>query len=138
MDFEKAYDLIDWGYLNDVMIKMVFLTLWRKWINECIRTATASVLVSGSPTCEFSLGRDLSQGEPLSPFLFLLAAEGFNVLMDSLLANNLFSGYRVGSSDLTVVSHLQFADDTLIVGENLGVIIGPCVLFFFSLKSCRV
>jgi len=118
VDFEKAYDSIDWGYLDDVMIKMGFPTLWRKWINECIRTATASVLVNGSPTDEFSLGRGLRQGDPLSPFLFMLAAEGFNVLMDSLVANNLFSGYMVGSSDLTAVSHLQFADDTLILGEK--------------------
>ena len=116
MDFEKAYDSIDWGYLDEVMLKMSFPTLWRKWIKECISTATASVLVNGSPTDEFSLGRGLRQGDPLSPFLFLLAVEGFHVLMESLSANNLFTGYKVGISDTTIVSHLQFADDTLILG----------------------
>jgi len=118
VDFEKAYDSIDLGYLDEVMGKMGFPALWRKWIKECIGTATASVLVNGSPTDEFSLGRGLRQGDPLSPFLFLLAAEGFNVLMESLLANNLFSGYQVGDSNMAVVSHLQFADDTLILGEK--------------------
>jgi len=116
VDFEKAYDSIDFDYLDEVMRNMGFPTLWRKWINECIRTATASVLVNGSPTDEFSLGRGLRQGDPLSPFLFLLAAEGFHVLMESLKVNDLFVGYTVGRSDMTVVSHLQFADDTLILG----------------------
>jgi len=97
---------------------MGFPTLWRKWIKECIGLATASVLVNGSPTDEFPLGRGLRQGDPLSPLLFLLAAEGFNVLMKSLSGNNLFTGYTVGSSEPVTVSHLQFADDTLILRKK--------------------
>ncbi|XP_039683022.1 secreted RxLR effector protein 78-like [Medicago truncatula] len=112
VDFEKAYDSVDWGYLVAVMKKMEFPVLWRKWIKECVTTATASILVNGSPTEEFPLQRGLRQGDPLSPFLFLLAAEGMNVLMSSVVGNNLFTGYTVGSSNPTVVSHLQFADDT--------------------------
>jgi len=118
VDFEKAYDSIDWGYLQEVMLKMGFPTLWRKWIKECVGTATASILVNGSPTGEFQLGRGLRQGDPLSPFLFLLAAEGFNVLMNSLSDSNLFTGYTVGGRDSVTVSHLQFADDTLILGNK--------------------
>ena len=118
VDFEKAYDMVDWGYLDEVMSKMGFPTLWRKWIKECVGTATASVLVNGSPTDEFPLGRGLRQGDPLSPFLFLLAAEGFNVLMESLNQNNLFSGFQLGINASITVSHLQFADDTLILGDK--------------------
>ncbi|MCI13322.1 cysteine-rich receptor-like protein kinase, partial [Trifolium medium] len=46
VDFEKAYDSVDWGYLDDVMGRMSFPTLWRKWIKECVCTASASVLVN--------------------------------------------------------------------------------------------
>ncbi|CAJ2644440.1 unnamed protein product [Trifolium pratense] len=118
VDFEKAYDSVDWGYLDAVMGRMAFPNLWRKWIRECVCTATASVLVNGSPTDEFSLRRGLRQGDPLSPFLFLLAAEGLNVLMEAMVARNLFTGYSIGGQGSVSVSHLQFADDTLLMGTK--------------------
>jgi hypothetical protein len=118
VDFEKAYDSVDWGYLDTVMNKMVFPLLWRKWIKECVSTSTASILVNGGPTDEFPLQRGLRQGDPLSPFLFLLAAEGLNVMMNSVVANNLYTGYGVGTTNSVVVSHLQFADDTLLLGTK--------------------
>ena len=116
VDFEKAYDSVDWGYLDEVMGKMMFPTLRRKWMRECISTATASVLVNGSPTDEFQMERGLRQGDPLSPFLFLLAAEGLNVLMTSAVNLNLFTGYFIGTHNPTMLSHLQFADDTRLLG----------------------
>ncbi|PNX58915.1 cysteine-rich receptor-like protein kinase, partial [Trifolium pratense] len=100
------------------MASMSFPTLWRKWIRECVGTATASILVNGSPTDEFPLERGLRQGDPLSPFLFLLAAEGLNVLMEAMVERNLFVGYSLGESDPISVSHLQFADDTLLMGAK--------------------
>ena len=141
VDIEKAYDTVDWGYLDEVMSKMGFLTLWRKWIKECVGTARASVLVNGSPTDEFPLGRELRQGDPLSPFLFLLAAEGFNVLMESLTRNNLFLGFQVGINALTTVSHLQFADDTLLLGNKSWANIRAMraiLLLFQSLSELKV
>jgi hypothetical protein len=118
VDFEKAYDSVDWDYLDEVMGKMAFPVLWRKWIKECVRTATASVLVNGSPTEEFPLERGLRQGDPLSPFLFLVAAEGLHVLMEAVVDQNMFTGYRVGEQDPVAVSHLRFADDTLLLGAK--------------------
>jgi len=76
----------------------------------------ALFVLNGSPTYEFPLQRGLLQGDPLSPFLFLLAAEGLNVMMSAVVAANLFTGYGVGSNNSLVVSHLQFADDTLRLG----------------------
>ena len=60
----------------------------------------------------------MRQGDPLSPFLFLLAAEGLNVLMSVAVNVNLFTGYLVGAQAPTVISHLQFADDTLLIGAK--------------------
>ncbi|CAJ2666971.1 unnamed protein product [Trifolium pratense] len=118
VDFEKSYDSVDWGYLDKAMERMLFPTLWRKSIKECVGTTTTSILVNGSSTDEFPLERGLRQGDPLSPFLFLLAAEGLNVLMETMVTRNFFTGYEVGVTDPFVVSHLQFADDTLLLGDK--------------------
>ncbi|XP_039687884.1 uncharacterized protein [Medicago truncatula] len=91
VDFEKAYDSVDLKYLDAVMVKMNFPTIWQK---------------------------GLRQGEPLSPFLFLLAAEGLNVLMKAVVGAQLFTGYGVGGANDVRVTHLQFTDDTLIIGEK--------------------
>jgi len=118
VDFEKANDSVDWGYLDVVMEQMSFPLLWRKWVRECVSTATASVLVNDSPTEEFQLFRGLRQGDPLSPFLFLLAAEGLNILKKAMVDSQLFEGYRVGAASSVVLSHLQFASDTLLLGAK--------------------
>jgi hypothetical protein len=83
---------------------------------ECVTSASASVLVNGSPTDEFIFERGLREGDPLSPFLFLLAPEGLNVMMNTMVDNGLFSGYNVGAQAALTVTHLQFADDTLLIG----------------------
>lgn len=62
--------------------------------------------------------RGLRQGDPLSPFLFLLAAEGLNVLMSVAVNVNLFTGYLVGAQAPIMLPHLQFADDTLLIGTK--------------------
>jgi len=118
VDFKKAYDSVEWNYFDVVMGKMAFPVLWQKWIKECVSTATASVLVNGSPSDEFKLERGLREGDPLSPFLYLLAAEGLNIMMSAMVTNNLFVGYKVGTNNPMVVSYLQFADDTLLVGTK--------------------
>lgn len=78
VDFEKAYNLVHHKYLDSVLFNMNFPTLWWKWILECVGSATASVLVNGCPTEEFPIERGLREGDPLSPFLFLLDVEGFD------------------------------------------------------------
>jgi len=141
VDFEKAYDSVDLKYLDEVIKRMNFPTLWRKWMSECVGTATASVLVNGSPTDEFNIECGLRQGDPLSPFLFLLAAEGLNVLMLSLLEAELFQGYKVGRGEDMCLSHLQFTDDTLIIGKKswLNVRSMRAVLLIFEqLSGLRV
>jgi hypothetical protein len=75
------------------MAKMGFSTKWRQWIMTCVSSATVSVLVNGSPTNEFSMRRGLRQGDPLSPFMFLIAAEGLNVMLKASVDSGLFKGY---------------------------------------------
>jgi hypothetical protein len=75
-----------------------------------------SVLVNGSPTVDFNVRKGLRQGDPLSPFLFLLVVEGLSALLKKAVDSNLFHGYKV--SDNIKFHSLQFADDTILVGEG--------------------
>jgi hypothetical protein len=118
VDFEKAYDSVDWDFLEFVMSKMNFPSKLRKWIRESLSSAMISVLINGSPTKEFKMERGLRQGDPLSPFLFLMVAEGFNCLMSKAVMDKEFLGYGVGSDEELTISHLQFADDTLVIGKR--------------------
>ncbi|XP_071704379.1 uncharacterized protein [Rutidosis leptorrhynchoides] len=78
-----------------------------------LKSATVSVLVNGSPTSEFSLERGIRQGDPLSPFLFIIAGEGLNLLAKATYEHMFFKGLNIGSEKI-LLSHLQFADD---IGE---------------------
>ncbi|GKB66441.1 putative RNA-directed DNA polymerase [Tanacetum coccineum] len=116
LDFEKADDSIEWGFLMAIMKKMGFGNKWCKWVDSCLRSTSISILVNGSPTREFSMEREVRQGDPLSPFLFILAAEGLNALTKEAVSKSIFKGIRVGEDEV-LVSHLQYADDTIIFGE---------------------
>nr|GFA46610.1 cysteine-rich receptor-like protein kinase [Tanacetum cinerariifolium] len=89
---------------------------WCKWIEACQTLTSISVLVSGSPTPEFKMKRRVRQDDPLSPFLYLVAAGEFNVTIKEVVSCEYFIGVKIGSSAIPV-SHLQYVDDTLIFGE---------------------
>jgi len=82
----------------------------------CVCGGSMSILVNGSPTEEISIHRGLKQGDSLAPFLFLLVAEGFSGLMRKATKASLFEGFEIGRNGL-VVTHLQYADDTLCIGK---------------------
>ncbi|GJR56771.1 RNA-directed DNA polymerase, eukaryota, reverse transcriptase zinc-binding domain protein [Tanacetum coccineum] len=77
LDFEKAFDYLDWGFLDHIMTQMGFSGKWRMWIRGCLKSAYGSVLAK---------------------------------------SRNLFEGIKVGSLEVDI-SHLQFADDALIIGK---------------------
>jgi hypothetical protein len=116
VDFEKAYDSVEWSFLDYMLGRFGFCSKWKDWIRACVFTGNMSILVNGSPTEEINIQRGLKQGDPLAPFLFLLVAEGLGGLMKRAVELGSFRGFRVGGCNVTI-SHLQYADDTLCVGE---------------------
>ncbi|KAL4560381.1 hypothetical protein LXL04_032531 [Taraxacum kok-saghyz] len=116
VDFEKAFDSVNWNYLESIMLQMGFGVKWVSWIRGCLSSSRASVLINGSATKEFPISKGVRQGDPMSPFLFIIAMEGLNTVMKSATQQNLFQGIAIPNSDVSI-SHLFYADDALFVGE---------------------
>ena len=116
LDIEKAYDHIRWDFLLKMLERMGFGSKWIRWINWCISTATFSVLINGSPSGFFRSFRGLRQGDPLSPYLFVIGMEALSCLLKRAVEGNFISGCRFGGRDggEIVISHLLYADDTII------------------------
>ena len=92
---------------------------------QCVITTSFSILINGSPYSFFKPKRGLRQGDPLSPFLFILTTEVLARLIEREAANNKIIGYKL-APNLTLITHLQFADDLFIFAqsdeENMGSI----------------
>jgi hypothetical protein len=116
VDFEKAYDSVDWKFLDYMLRRFGFEDKWRNWIRACVFGGNLSVLVNGCPSNEMNIARGLKQGDPLAPFLFLLVAEGLGGLMKAAVASGLFGGVVV-ENQMQQVSRLQYADDSVFIGE---------------------
>ncbi|XP_057426328.1 uncharacterized protein LOC130719736 [Lotus japonicus] len=134
LDFAKAYDNIDWDFLLDLLKEMNFGDKWITWISNCITTASLAILVNDTPTEFFKIEKGLRQGDPLSPLLFNICANGLSCLLNQVLGEELFSGVRIGPE--LAINHLQFADDTLLFCENnqeqLDILCNIVVSFLFA------
>ncbi|KAK2396583.1 hypothetical protein QL285_058230 [Trifolium repens] len=103
-------DTVNWSFLEYIMRRMGFA------MGACIFNSSMSVLVNGSPTGDFVVGKGLRQGDPLSPFLFLLVDEGLFHLMKKVVGSGSFVGFKVNNE--LQFHTLQFADDTILVGDG--------------------
>ena len=113
LDMSKAYDRVEWSFLKHMMLKLGFPATYTTLVMNCVKSATFSVLVNGQPSRTFTPTRGLRQGDPLSPFLFVLCAEGLSVLLRDAEEKKLIHGVKIGRR-VSPISHLFFADDSLL------------------------
>ena len=113
LDMSKAYDRVEWAYMEKVLVKMGFNERWVQLMTLCITTASYSILINGEPQGEISPTRGLRQGDPLSPYLFLMCTEGLHGLIRKAATKGDIRGVSICQNE-PKITHLLFADDSLI------------------------
>nr|GEU52410.1 putative RNA-directed DNA polymerase, eukaryota, reverse transcriptase zinc-binding domain protein [Tanacetum cinerariifolium] len=119
VDFEKAFDNVRWDYLDGILSNFGFGTKWRGWIQSFLSSARGSILVNGSPTLEFQFHKGLKQGDPLSPYLFILVMESLHLSFNNILNAGIFKGIRI--DDTLSLSHLFMPMMQFSLSKLMGV-----------------
>ncbi|CAA7027491.1 unnamed protein product [Microthlaspi erraticum] len=111
-DMSKAYDRVEWPFVEALMRKMGFAEQWIVWMMRCITSVKYKVLINGQPRGQITPHRGLRQGDPLSPYLFILCAEILITNLKKAEEMKRITGLKVARAS-PAVSHLLFADDSL-------------------------
>ncbi|KAL5577239.1 hypothetical protein UlMin_018938 [Ulmus minor] len=112
----KAYDRVEWSFIREVMKKLGFSEGWIKKVMDCVTSVYYSLLINGENVGYIRPSRGLRQGDPLSPYLFLLCAEGLSSFIHTFERTGQLQGMQCGTNGPTI-SHLFFADDSLLFVE---------------------
>jgi hypothetical protein len=113
LDMSKAYDRIEWDFLEAMCRKLGFADRWINLIMPCVRTVSFSVLINGRPSGQFIPTRGLRQGNPLSPYLFILCAEALCSSINKAVRDGDIHGVPISRKGFRI-NQLYFADDCLL------------------------
>lgn len=111
-DISKAYDRVEWAFLDRAMKSLGFSDRWCSVMMKCVTSVKYQVLINGTPYGDIKPSRGLRQGDPLSPYLFVLCTEILVQMIKKAEEKQLLSGLKVARG-APAVSHLLYADDSL-------------------------
>ena len=112
IDLCKAFDTLNWGFLRRVMASFGFPALFIDWTMSCISGTMLSVKLNGAIEGYFAAQSGLRQGDPMSPYLFVMAMEVLTACLSNHCSRPPFK-FHWKTKDLGI-SHITFADDILL------------------------
>jgi len=113
LDVSKAFDRVEWAFLSGMMVRLGFPEDWINRVMSCVTTPSFSVRINGKAYGNIIPSRRLCQGDPLSPYLFLLCAKGFTSLLSKAEYERQLHGVQI-CRRVPSISNLLFVDDSLI------------------------
>ncbi|XP_023634308.1 uncharacterized protein LOC111829455 [Capsella rubella] len=111
-DMSKAYDRVEWEFVERLLRKFGFSEKWISWVMFCVSSVEYNVLINGQPQGSIIPERGLRQGDPLSPYIFILCTEVLIANIRRAEGAKQISGIKVANKS-PPISHLLFADDSL-------------------------
>ncbi|KAL9661180.1 hypothetical protein QQ045_026002 [Rhodiola kirilowii] len=112
VDISKAYDRVEWDFLEVMMRSLGFPEEWISMVMKCIKSVSYTVRVNDLVTEEIKPGRGIRQGDPLSPFLFLICSEWLNLKVKESQGRRKLKGVKICRS-APEITHMLFADDII-------------------------
>ncbi|XP_031096825.1 uncharacterized protein LOC116001061 [Ipomoea triloba] len=109
----RPLDRMEWSFLRKMLLALGFVVEWVNLIMLCVTTVSYSFLVNGENAGQVIPTHGIRQGDPLSPYLFIICAEGLSLLLQQVESRGLFHGCRVARG-APPISHLFFAYDSLL------------------------
>ncbi|XP_074328485.1 uncharacterized protein LOC141666397 [Apium graveolens] len=113
LDVSKAYDRVNWKYLQSRMVSLGFCKQWIDWVMRCVTMVSYDFCFNGVSIGPIIPRRGLRQGDPIFPYLFLFCVECLSNALDVAASSGQISGCRI-SLNAPVITHLLFVDDSFL------------------------
>ena len=113
IDLEKAYDKIEWSFIREMLINFNFPNRLSDLILSCVTSMSTSLLFNGASLEPFKPSRGIRQGDPISPYLFILCMEYLGLLIEEKCQGKLWHPVKASRSGPSF-SHLFFVDDLIL------------------------
>lgn len=107
LDMNKFYDRVEWVFLDVFMCKMGFANRWINLVMTCVRSVSYAIVINGRTVGDIKPRRGLRQGDPLSPYLFLICAEALSSLLQQAEQRGSITGVPMSKHGPSV-SHFFF------------------------------